>query len=93
MLFGKEFIRDTMYSYVKIYSILIDRHLRFEEYITRCIQKAYCNLKIVYANRYCLSRDLKILLCDILVLSCINYYDSLYDSCIREYVKSRIQKV
>lgn len=107
MLFGNKALRGraiTMFNIkvgeaildvsniCKNLGVLIDNDLRFEQHISRCIQKAYYNLKLLYANRYCLTRDMKILLCDALVLSNFNYCDTLYDSCLTQFTKSRIQR-
>ena len=57
------------------------------------VKKSYCLLKNLYANRTCLTRNIKIRLCDTLILSIFNYCDIVYGPCLDAHTSMRIQKV
>lgn len=71
----------------------IDSNLRFKTHVTKCIQKSYMKLKLLYPHRHLLNQALKIKLCDSLVLSHFNYGDVLYGPCIDSIDANRVEKV
>lgn len=71
----------------------IDTDLRFKQHVSKCVQKAYANLKCLYPNRKLLSQSLKIKLTDTLVLSHFNYCDVLYGPCLDKMSINKIEKV
>jgi len=73
--------------------VIIDSDLRFKSYISSLLQKSYSTLKLLYSNRHILNKDLKITLCDSLILSNFNYCDVLYNSCLDQQDCKRIQMV
>lgn len=108
MLFGRRNDKAIVNDHVKLYlnntllllkdeatslGVIVDHALRFKTHVRNCIGKAYCNLKLIYANRYMLNKKLKIMLCDLLVLSQFNYADTLYTHCIDAEDCRRIQLV
>lgn len=73
--------------------LYIDNNLRFKTHVTKCIQNAYANLKLLYSNRNVLSESLKIKLTDTLVLSHFNYCDVIYGPCLDKLTSNRIERV
>jgi len=73
--------------------LYMDHELRFGDHVNKSLQKAYFHLKLLYQHRHILNRNLKILLCDSLVLSHLNYCDVVYGPCITLEVSNRIQKL
>lgn len=58
--------------------IIMDEALRFESYISEVARTSFYRLKILYRIREFISVDLRIKLCDSLVLSRFNYADVVY---------------
>lgn len=71
----------------------LDPTLKFSSHITKCLKRAYCNLKLLYGSNYVLDKKSKIILCNSLVLSHFNYLDVVYHSCLTMFDQSRIQRV
>lgn len=73
--------------------LYFDTTLRFKVHINHCIRTAYANLKMIYNNRRFLSKKVKIILCESLVLSRFNFGDTVYGPCIDATDSRRIQVV
>lgn len=73
--------------------LLFDENLRFSSYISNTLKKCYAGLKTLFPHRHILSQDLKIKLCDTLVLSHFNYCDTVYGPCLTKADECRIQRV
>lgn len=89
-------IEDTILPFAKVVrnlGIELDSELRFKQHVTKCIQKSYANLKMLFPHRHSLNISVKILLCDTLILSHFNYCDSVYGPCIDNIDFNRIQRV
>lgn len=80
-------------SSAKNLGLLMDPDLRFTDHINLCLQKAYINLKLLFQHRHVLTRNLKSMLCNSLVLSHLNFCDAVYGPCITARVAGRIQKL
>lgn len=80
-------------SAAKNLGIVFDRELRFSEHISQCVQKAYVRLKLLYGQRHYLSRDLRRMLTDSLVLSLFGHGDVFYGNCLKSHDKRRVQLV
>lgn len=78
---------------VKSLGLTIDQDLRFTDHINKKLQSGYISLKLIYQNRAILSRQLKSMLCDSLVLSQLNYCDTIYGSCLLKSDEERIQRL
>nr|CAH7767839.1 unnamed protein product [Callosobruchus chinensis] len=78
---------------LKILGITIDENLRFSSHVANVIQKSYFRLKILYSSKYVLSRNVKRVLCETLVMSVMRYCDILYYPCLDSITKLRLQKV
>lgn len=77
----------------KSLGLIIDSDLRFHEHITDKLKKAYSALKLIYNQRKYLSKDIKKVLCDSLVLSNFNHCDVVYGPYLDQVDFRRIQKV
>lgn len=77
----------------KSLGLVIDRHLRFKQHVNGMIKNAYFALKTIYPHRHYLSKKVKILLCDTLVLSRFTYCDNIYGPCLDSCDAARIQRV
>lgn len=71
----------------------LDTDLKFKSHVNNCIKRAYANLKMLYPHRHVLDQNIKILLCDTMVLSHFNYCDVVYGPCIDYVDINRIQRV
>lgn len=108
MLFGKSKARNNALPHVNIkingisiplkdcsrnLGLHIDQNLRFKLHITRALQKAYCNLKMLYNSSKILNVKLKTMLTESLVLSHFNYCDTVLGPCLDSIEIRRIQTV
>lgn len=108
VLFGSKKIRERFQSQIQLtinnnnidcktsaknLGLLIDSDLRFKDHISRCLRNAFIKLKLIFNNRYCLNRKIKVMLCETLVLSQFNYCDTVYDTCIDSEDSKRIQRM
>lgn len=73
--------------------LIVDTSLRFDKHISNCIKRAIARLKVLYSSRHILNTNLKIILCDSLVLSIFNYCDTVYGPCLTAANSARIQKI
>ena len=78
---------------VKNLGVIMDSSLNFEKHVTTCIKSAITKLKILYNSKDILNKQLKIKLCDSLILSVFNYADVVYGPCITAENSYRIQKI
>lgn len=77
----------------KSLGLIIDNKLRFKQHVTSKLKIGYSRLKMIYSHRHCLNQDIKKMLCDSLVLSPLNYCDSIYGPCLDSVDVRRIQKL
>lgn len=85
--------RIEVHNVVKSLGVLIDSKLKFSDQVNKQIQKAFINLRLMYANRAILNKKLKIMLSESLVLSHFNYCNFVYGPFLDIKDKSRIQKM
>lgn len=78
---------------IKSLGLVIDQDLRFTDHINKKLRSAYISLKLIYQNRTVLSRPLKSMLCDSLVLSQLNYCDTIYGPCLTKSDAVRVQRL
>lgn len=71
----------------------IDNDLRFKSHINKLIQKAYGTLKHLYFFKDILSSEIKLKLCDSLILSSVAYCDTVYWPAILNKDKESLQKL
>lgn len=78
---------------VKSLGLTLDPTLRFTKHISKCLQSAYCNLRLIFQNRHILNTKIRTSLCNSLVLSKVDYCDSVYGFCLDYRDVTRIQKL
>jgi hypothetical protein len=73
--------------------VVLDHKLRFKEHISSKLKIGYLALKMIYSHRHYLSQATKKMLCEALVLSPLNYCDSIYGPCLDVLDTRRTQKL
>ncbi|KAJ8714528.1 hypothetical protein PYW07_002753 [Mythimna separata] len=73
--------------------LTMDTELRFHKHATECIRNCYYRLKILYKARPYLSEELRILLVESLVLSKLNYADTVYGQRLLSKTDRLIQRL
>lgn len=73
--------------------LLMDGKLRFENHIQKVVSNCFYRLKVLYNVRDYLSVDLRVNLCESLILSRLNYCDVVYAGCITGRTKKLLQRV
>lgn len=73
--------------------LTLDTDLRFKLHINNKIAAAYASLKLIYINRYYLSKKVKTILCEALVLSKFNFGDVIFSPCLDSENIRRIQVI
>lgn len=78
---------------VKNLGVIFDCRLRFEEYVSLLVKKAYLALKLLYRNIKLIKFNLRKELTETLVLPILNYGITLYYPCLNSINQSRVQKI
>lgn len=73
--------------------LTIDPELRFEAHITKNLRACFYRLKILYSFRQYVSVPIRKLLIDSLVLSKLNYCDTVYGPCLLSRTEKLIQRI
>lgn len=73
--------------------LYLDVGLRFETHISRLLQSSYGKLKQLYLHKDYLNSDIKLKLCDALILSCQSYCDTVYWPALTSSQKLSLQKL
>jgi hypothetical protein len=73
--------------------VVIDGGMRFEGHVTNILKQCYYRLKILYQARQFLSLELRICLCETLILSKLNYADTVVGGCLLARTKKVLQRV
>lgn len=71
----------------------MDNSFRYRHHISYKLQKAYGSLRILYPYRSYLPQKVKLMLCDSLVLSHLNFGSQLYSPCLDFKCKQKVQKL
>lgn len=71
----------------------MDNSFRYKLHVSKCIQKAYSCMRLMYPHRTYLSTRIKTILCETIVLSQFSYCSSVYNFCLDSLHKNKIQKV
>lgn len=80
-------------THEKNLGLAIDNRLRFSQHVTMITKRAFCNLKLIYNNKSILNKKCKILLCDSLVLSHLNFADCVYGPALNKTDTRRLQLI
>ncbi|KAL0849594.1 hypothetical protein ABMA28_013853 [Loxostege sticticalis] len=78
---------------VRNLGLVFDSQLRFDSHVSECVRRCFYRLKLLYKIRPYLSEMLRIRLCESLVLSRLNYCDTVYGPCLRGYSVKLVQRV
>lgn len=73
--------------------VIMDCQLRFDKHVSYLLQKGYGKLKILYLHKDYLPRDIKLKLCDTLILSALSYADIVFWPALFERDKESLQKL
>lgn len=73
--------------------LIFDSQLRFETHIAECTRNCFYRLKLLYKLRPYLNERLRIMLCESLVLSKLNYCDTVYGPCLLVRSAKLVQRV
>ena len=77
----------------KSLGVIIDGRLNFVEHVNILLRKSYFNLKLLYSNKQILSRKLRKILVESLVLSNFNYCSFVYGPFLTIREQQKIQRV
>lgn len=89
-------IKDTKIDRVKEaknLGVIFEENLRFEKYIGKIVSNCFYRLKTLYRIRKYLNENMRVRLCDTLVLSKLNYADIMYGPRLLNRTKNAIQRV
>lgn len=78
---------------VRNLGLIMDENLRFERHVLSKIGVCFASLRTLYKLRPFLSEDIRLSLCNSLVLSHLQYCDVVYGPCLFQKTALRIQKV
>lgn len=73
--------------------LYIDTNLRFQKHVKSIMQKSYSKLKVLYIHKDILKTDVKLMLCDSLILSYVTYCDTVYWPAITNKDKESLQRL
>lgn len=73
--------------------IFLDADLRFSQHVSHLIQKSFIKLKTLYFHKDFLSRDIKLRLCDSLILSHLGYCDTVFWPALLQKDRDSLQKI
>ena len=92
----KVFVRDVEVERVveaRNLGVLMDAGLRFESHVIEVVRSCFYRLKLLYRIRDFLSEDLRVRLCDSLVLSKLSYADLVYGPRLLARTQRLVQRV
>lgn len=73
--------------------VIFDREVTFTNHVSQLCRRAYYSLKQLLPFKYLLDSQTKLLLCESLVLSLLDYGDVVYGPCINQSDGQRLQKL
>lgn len=73
--------------------VIFSSDLRFRNHVSKCVQRAWGALKMIYPHRSYLNIKTKLMLCESLVLSIFNYCAPLIYPCLDAVCRRRIQRI
>lgn len=80
-------------DFCKNLGIYLDVNLRFSKHVNYLVQKSYSKLKLLYMHKDDLNTDVKLRLCDSLILSHLAYCDIVYWPTLLNRDKETLQKI
>lgn len=82
-----------MVSEVRNLGLIMDNTFRYKSHVSKCIQRAYANLKMLYPHRSLISSHLKTTLCESLVLSHVWFGSPVYFPCLDSETMLKLQRL
>lgn len=73
--------------------VIIDSQLKFESQVLESVRSCFYRLKMLYNIRQYLSEELRITLCESLILSKLNYCDVVFGPCLYGKTQKLLQRV
>lgn len=73
--------------------VLMDGNLHFEHHIQEVVRNCFYRLKVLYRIRNYLSTELRLRLCEAMILSKLNYCTTVYGPCLYQKTQKTIQRV
>lgn len=83
----------TLSNQCRNLGLILDTNMRFESHVSELVQKAYYKLKVLYMHKDHLSTDIKLRLCDTLILSVLSYCNVVYWPALTNREKNSLQKI
>lgn len=83
----------TLTDVSKNLGLIMDTSLKFTDHVSHLTRRAFSNLKFIYSIRDCLNKESKIILCESLVLSHLNYGDVVFHPFLRKSDQIRLQRI
>lgn len=80
-------------SVCKNLGVFLDVDLRFEQHVSQILQKSFIKLKTLYIHKDILAQNIKLRLCDSLILSLLDYANVLYWPALTVASRSSLQKL
>lgn len=80
-------------SEAKNLGLTMDSSLHFEKHVSESVRNCFYRLRLLYKIRSYLSESVRITLCESLVLSKLNYCDTVYGPCLLSRTTKLIQRV
>lgn len=80
-------------SQVRNLGIVMDENLKFEGHILEIVRNCFYRLKVLYRVRNYIDVETRIKLCESLVLSKLNYGDTVFGGCLLERTKRMLQRI
>lgn len=73
--------------------LVVDERLQFEKHVAELMRNCFYRLKVLYRIRDCISTNMRVKLCETLILSKLNYVDTVFGSCLLARTKRVIQRI
>jgi hypothetical protein len=73
--------------------VLMDNTLKFHSHVLETVKNCFYRLRVLYQVHNFLDVDRRIMLCETLILSKLNYADTVIGDCLYGYTKKLIQRV
>ncbi|KAL3288782.1 hypothetical protein HHI36_003216 [Cryptolaemus montrouzieri] len=108
MLFGRKVMTEACKDLIRIsvngavlpltsecrnLGLIMDSDLRFDSHINLLLKRAFVNIKLIYGCKEFLDIRQRKMLCEALVLSHLNYCDTVYGPCLTKQNVARVQKI
>lgn len=73
--------------------LIMDNSFRYRSHVSRCLQRGYNNLRNLYPHKHILSHSVKLLLCNSIVLSQLQYCSQMYSPALDNEYRTKVQRL